>query len=196
MKSSGKFVVRIPPELHRSLRDEAYARGISLNDLCVERLSGTPASHPEESLSLWRELPPTLLSKSKLKAAGFNLVGLVLFGSFARGQADSLSDIDLLLILPVGTELSREWYSRWDARLEPQLRSVTHRRVNPQFVTLPRSPEEAGSLWLEVAGEGIILWEDDLKISTLLHGLRTQIKSRIFVRQESHGQPYWVRNKA
>lgn len=195
MNYSGKFVVRVPLEVHRDLKKEAHARGISLNELCVERLSKKATSGSEAWwASFWREIPATLLSKAGLKARGFDLVGLVLFGSFPRGQSDSSSDIDLLLVLPTGGELSRDCYTRWDRGLEPLLRSVTHRRVSPQFVTLPKNLEQAGSLWLEVAREGIILWEENLKLSTFLHGLRSHIESRAFVRKESHGQPYWVRN--
>jgi predicted HicB family RNase H-like nuclease len=38
-KFSGKFVVRIPPELHRSLTIEAEEQGISLNRLVSAKLS-------------------------------------------------------------------------------------------------------------------------------------------------------------
>lgn len=38
-KYSGKFMVRIPPELHRRLAIEAAESGISLNRLASERLS-------------------------------------------------------------------------------------------------------------------------------------------------------------
>ena len=38
-KFSGKFVVRIPPELHRSLAIEAEEEGISLNRLVSAKLS-------------------------------------------------------------------------------------------------------------------------------------------------------------
>jgi len=38
-KYSGKFMVRIPPELHRRLAVEAAESGVSLNRLASERLS-------------------------------------------------------------------------------------------------------------------------------------------------------------
>ena len=38
-KFSGKFVVRIPPEIHRSLATEAEEEGISLNRLVSSKLS-------------------------------------------------------------------------------------------------------------------------------------------------------------
>jgi predicted HicB family RNase H-like nuclease len=38
-KYSGRFMVRVPPELHRRLALEAAEAGISLNRLASERLS-------------------------------------------------------------------------------------------------------------------------------------------------------------
>jgi len=40
---SGKFVVRMDPELHRALAVRAYARGESLNKLCTAALSRAAA---------------------------------------------------------------------------------------------------------------------------------------------------------
>ena len=37
---SGKFMIRIDPELHKALVVRAYARGESLNKLCTVALSG------------------------------------------------------------------------------------------------------------------------------------------------------------
>lgn len=42
---SGKFLVRIAPELHRELVLEANEQGISLNKLVASRLSGVSRSH-------------------------------------------------------------------------------------------------------------------------------------------------------
>ncbi len=41
---SGRFVVRVPPELHRALSIKAAEEGVSLNRLVSSRLSGEPAS--------------------------------------------------------------------------------------------------------------------------------------------------------
>lgn len=40
-KYSGRFMVRVPPELHRRLALEAAEAGVSLNRLASERLSNT-----------------------------------------------------------------------------------------------------------------------------------------------------------
>ena len=40
---SGRFVVRVPPEVHRALVIKAAEEGVSLNRLVSSRLSGNPA---------------------------------------------------------------------------------------------------------------------------------------------------------
>ena len=39
---SGKFLVRVPPELHRQIMTEARRRGKSLNAFVLEKLTGQP----------------------------------------------------------------------------------------------------------------------------------------------------------
>lgn len=41
-KYSGRFMVRVPPELHRQLVMEAAESGVSLNRLASDKLSRTP----------------------------------------------------------------------------------------------------------------------------------------------------------
>ena len=41
---SGRFVVRVPPEVHRALSIKAAEEGVSLNRLVSSRLSGEPTS--------------------------------------------------------------------------------------------------------------------------------------------------------
>jgi predicted HicB family RNase H-like nuclease len=40
MEASGKFVVRVPADLHTQLAVEAARQGVSLNQLCVALLAG------------------------------------------------------------------------------------------------------------------------------------------------------------
>jgi len=39
---SGKFVLRVDPELHKKLAIKALREGVSLNSYCVRQLSGSP----------------------------------------------------------------------------------------------------------------------------------------------------------
>jgi len=191
---SGKFVLRLSPDLHKHLKHEAQLRGLSLNQLCVERLSlNEPTSRSEILLPLLKDLPMRLLSQRFLESQNFRLEGVVLFGSMVRGGSTASSDIDLLLVLPKGSEATRELYSVWDERLGGKIRSLCSREVNPQFVSIPRDISDAGSLWLEVAHEGIVIWERDFALSTCLQALRKIVEKKTVVRKECHGQPYWIR---
>src|SRR3972149_4870243 len=88
---SGRFVLRLPVKLHDALRRRASALDLSLNQLCLRALwesggAGRPAAG--ERGPLWR--------RSARRALGGELLGAVLFGSEARGEARTGSDIHLL----------------------------------------------------------------------------------------------------
>jgi HEPN domain-containing protein/predicted nucleotidyltransferase len=126
---------------------------------------------------------------------GSRLEGIVLFGSRARGQATVSSDTDLLLCLAPRTPLTRSLYSEWDrlAKTHPEALPVD---LSPHFARLPGSPEEAGYLWLEIAGDGIVLWERNGSVSRFLESARRYVASGRAVRGQSGGVSCWVRNDA
>lgn len=63
---SGKFVVRVPKELHESLVKEAYANKTSLNSLVTAKLS-VPLKHGlEEDRNVWVKLARRILREWKL----------------------------------------------------------------------------------------------------------------------------------
>jgi predicted nucleotidyltransferase len=118
------------------------------------------------------------------------LEGLVLFGSASRGDLWETSDIDLLLVVRDGIEITRDLYRKWEAA------SVWNERVSPQFVALPETEETAGGVWLEAAIDGIVLWDRDLRVSRLLGQLRRAMAEGRLIRRYAHGQPYWVRTRS
>ncbi len=124
---------------------------------------------------------------------GSRLEGIVLFGSRARGETKESSDTDLLLCLAPHTPLTRDLYSKWDrlAQAHPEAIPVD---LSPHFARLPESPEEAGYLWLEIAGDGIVLWERSGSVSRFLESVRRYVAAGKAVRKFSYGVPYWVRN--
>jgi len=189
--ASGKFVLRIPPELHRRLREAASRQGSSLNQICAARLQGGGV----DFLRPHRPPAPALISGSLVAAVlerwGSDLAGLLLFGSAARGEATRESDIDLLLVFTPAVKLSRRLYREWDLLWD----TLDHddRRASPQFVVLPEDVRAAGGLWYEVALEGLVLWERDLVVSVLLRRIREAMARGELRRAMIHGSPYWIR---
>jgi hypothetical protein len=185
---SGKFVVRISPVLHESLKRSSEEQGISLNRLCEVRLSENAGlvGFPDlgEGLS-W------ILSRLSER-----LQGVILFGSYARGEMTAGSDIDLLLVLRPGLSPSRQFYLDWATQIAPGLRRIHNREISPQFVAFPEEPEQAGSLWLEAAIDGIALWDPQLSVSKFLSKVRKKIAAGEIVRHETHGHSYWVRKRS
>lgn len=181
MTPSGRFVLRIPPELHTALRQAAEQAGVSLNAHCAERLA-TPAAVAGG--------PGPPVAARALEILGGAPVGAVAFGSWARGEAGADSDIDVAVIVDRDTGIDRDLYRRWDA----EELDWEGRRVDAHFAHPPASDEEISALWADLALDGLVLFDSDLRIARLLGSLRRRLlEGREVERKEVHGQPYWVR---
>ncbi len=190
MRPSGKFVVRVSPELHAQLQETSRARGLSLNELCRNRLAQEAAVQrvPGARLSLSHVLLKDIASLP------LPVEGIILFGSKVRGDATAASDTDLLIVLNSTVPVSRNNYSVWDERLKKHATEIRELNLVPHFANLPASPTDGGSLWLEVSLNGHILWEKEpARIGGFLYALREAIAEGQFQRKISHGHPYWVR---
>jgi len=189
-------LLRIDPELHERLRQQAVALHISLNALCEQVLTQYIMQFSaNEAAQVAQRACGTSELGALLDGWGDDLLGAVLFGSAARGELRAASDIDLLLVLDASTPLHRQLYRRWDQRIaEHDQRGVAlPREVNAHFVHLPQCIDQAGSLWLEVAIEGHLLRDRDGLVRQSLLALRRAIASGHFVRDTAHGQPFWRR---
>lgn len=111
-----------------------------------------------------------------------------MYGSWARGEAASGSDVDVLIVVDREVPVVRALYHRWDE--EPVW--WEGRRVEPHFVHLPAPGETPSGTWAEVAVDGIVLFDRDLTVSRRLVELRNRIAEGGLVRGEAHGQPYWM----
>lgn len=191
--ASGKFIIRIDPALHARLQSMSLKRHISLNRLCVEQIQAISGVGPSSGIGEVRFGIPVGELKTTLQEAGIRLHGCVVFGSAVRGELSEKSDIDLLLVLKAEETLTRDLYDEWRKKIEPHLKSKVTKEVSPQFVTLPNSPAESGSLWYEVAIQGSILWDEDNEVSRFLRQVREWIAAGNAQRKVSHGHPYWVR---
>ena len=106
---SGRFVLRIRPALHARLRAEAAEAGVSLNEYCARTLEGVG---PVE------EGPASDAVIAARRVFGRDLLAVVAYGSWARGEAVDGSDVDVLLVLAPETRVTRALYRRWDGEAQ------------------------------------------------------------------------------
>ena len=158
---------------------------MSLNAICRQVLE----SHIEESRS-GRSGGDAQSSFVKELQALFadSLLGIVLFGSAARGESREASDIDLLIVLGRERALSRNLYALWDERFGAV-------KESPHFVHVPANPGDAGSIWLEAAVDGIVSFDRDDVVSRFLGSVRRMIAAGEVKRRWAHGHPYWVKGE-
>ena len=114
---------------------------------------------------------------------------MVLFGSFARGEAAEHSDIDLLIVTEPSVPLGRALYAVWDA-------TSSDATVSPHFVHLPEKVFEAGSRWYEVAIDGVVLFEKGRLITGFLRTVRKAIADRLIERKDAYGHGYWIKHES
>jgi hypothetical protein len=179
--AAGRFLLRIPAALHGLLRETARDAGLSLNEYCARRL-GAPGS------ALGAEADAAAAVARAATLVGRELVGVLAFGSWARGELAAASDVDLLVVAEPGVELTRELYRRWDA---VPLRWGGH-PVDPHFVHLPPPEVRVAGVWAEAAIDGVVLFERDFRLSFRLVRVRRDIAAGRIVRRMAHGQPYWT----
>jgi predicted nucleotidyltransferase len=180
-QASGRFVLRIDPGLHALLRKAAAEANLSLNEYCALKLAapaGQLAQFPDGAQAVLRAAAEY----------GEKLVAAIVYGSWARGEADAASDVDLLLVLDNRLALTRELYRRWD--LHPMV--WEERPIEVHFVHLPDMEREVPGIWAEIALDGLILFERDFQLSKRLAQMRKKMFTGRIIRKTIHGQPYWT----
>lgn len=182
---SGKFVLRVGPKLHRLLVAQAKAAGQSLNELCARRLGAGPPAARFACLGLDHATVEALVNALHPRP-----LGVVLFGSVARGEQTEASDLDLLVVLADGVRPTRALYRDIERKIDlSRLRPA----ASLHLVSMPPHADDGGSLWFEVALDGVVLWEQESQISSRLRDVRRQISEGRRVRKHAYGHPYWVR---
>ena len=184
LKPSGRFLLRTPPAVHGALRRAARQAGLSLNEYCVRRLAAPAAGGASDA--------PAVMSFAS-DAFGDALAGVVVYGSWARDEATSESDVDVLVVLDASVALTRDIYRGCDrASL-----SWDGHPVQVQIVRMPDADRVAGDgLWPEIALDGIVMFERDFELSRRLVAIRRAIADGRLVRRTAHGQPYWTTKDA
>jgi predicted nucleotidyltransferase len=185
---SGKFVLRVGPALHRRLAAQARAAGQSLNEHCACRLAAGPPAMRFASLGL-----DDAIVSSLVNAFNPRPLGVVLFGSVARGEQTETSDMDLLVVLADGIRPTRELYRDLERKVDL---TALRPAASLHLVSMPPRVDDGGSLWFEVALDGVVLWEQGAQISSRLREVRQHISEGRRVRKHAYGHPYWVREAA
>lgn len=180
-RASGRFLLRTDPALHDALKDAARAAGLSLNDYCARKLS-----LPLDVASLAGSGPEIV--RRAATHYGTSLTGVVVFGSWARGEAAAGSDVDVLIVLDRRLPLTRSLYAPWDAA--PL--TWDRRPVEVHLVHLPEPGEVVSGIWGEVALDGLVIYEHAHRVSAYLGALRRAIAEGRFVRKLVRGVPYWT----
>jgi hypothetical protein len=174
-------LLRLPADLHRSLVKAAADVNLSFNEFCVRRLRA-PADAPALS-------PVRTSVVARARALfGDRLAGVLVLGSWARGEAAATSDIDVLIVLDPRTALTRDLYRAWDA--DP-LR-CEGRAVDAHFAHPPVAGAAPTAVWCEAAVDGILWYDREGTIAVRLGDVRRAIAGGRVVRAFAHGQPYWT----
>jgi hypothetical protein len=177
---SGRFLLRIDPGLHAALRKAADRAGLSLNEYCARKLAGGGVGLGDPG---WQAV------ERAAAVVGGALIGLAVYGSWARGEPMETSDVDVLVVVEPSTPITRGLYRQWDQ--EPV--RWEGRSVEPHFVHLPPPGQWPTGTWAEVALDGIVLLDRNLVLSRRLVEFRRRVLDGSMKRREIHGQPYWVR---
>ena len=179
--ASGRFVLRIDPALHASLRDAARAVDTSLNRYCAGKLASPAPILDHEATAIVHRARAIL---------GESLLGVVAFGSWTRGDESPSSDLDILLVADDRVSVSRDLYRNWDA--EPGLSWHGH-PVSPHFAHLRPDFEPVSGFWAEVALDGLVVFDPEWVVSRHLVALRRRISEGEIEQRVAGGRAYWVR---
>jgi hypothetical protein len=178
---SGRFVLRIEAGLHAALRRAASAAGLSLNAYCARMLAG-----PVRVAGLWEGAAEVIERAAAI--CGASLLGVVVFGSWAREEQREGSDVDVLVVVDRVLPITRELYRQWDA--VPI--SWEGHAVEAHLVRLPAGGRAPSGLWAEVAIDGLLLFATSWDLPSYLAKVRRWIAEGRIVRRVANGQPYWV----
>ena len=181
---SGRFVLRIPPELHGDLKAAAARAGVSLNFYCRSILTAAVRGGGTGSMIT------TALLAALTAEFDEALVGLVVFGSRIRNEHTATSDIDLLIAVSESVAVSRALYTRWDTAVDAVQADVGV--VSPHFAHLPSAHAAVGSLWLEVALHGVVVLDPTGVVARTLARVRDRIAAGEVRRRVAYGHPYWI----
>lgn len=133
---------------------------------------------------------------------GERLTGVLLFGSVARGNWNKDSDIDLLIVVdhwqgPTWRRTQELWTLKVRLMEAEEYNSAEARGFVPTLQHYPLSTDEAAEfhrIYLDASMEGVVLYEKDGFLSSLLDNVRKRLQAQGAYRVELPGRRshYWV----
>ncbi len=179
-RRTARVLLRLPANLHRTLVKAAAELDLSFNEFCVRRLQ-SPSDAPGLS-----EVRSLVVSRAR---ASFDdrLLGVIVLGSWARGEAAATSDIDVLIVLDTRTALTRDLYRAWDR--EPL--TFEGRAIDAHFAHPSAAGTAPTAVWCEAAVDGVVWYDRTGAIAIRLGEVRRAIAEGRVIRAFAHGQPYW-----
>lgn len=175
-----RVLLRLPADLHLTLVKAATDLDLSFNEFCVRRLQAPSDAH---GLSVVRSL---VVSRARA-TFGDRLLGVLVLGSWARGEAAATSDIDVLVVIDPVTTLTRDLYRAWD--LDPL--TFEGRAIDVHFAHPLAAGTAPTAVWCEAAVDGVVWYDRTGAIAIRLGEVRRAIAEGRVVRAVAHGQPYW-----
>lgn len=129
---------------------------------------------------------------------GQNLVTAAIFGSWARGAATPVSDIDVLIVaerLPPGRRNRMAGFGAVDVSTLPIRRQLWGQsgpipELSPVLKT-PEEVQECSPLFLDMTDWCEILWDRDRFFADFLDALKKRMNLLGSVRRRSKGGYYW-----
>jgi predicted nucleotidyltransferase len=173
-------LLRLPIDLHRTLVKVAAQLDLSFNEFCVRRLR---APSDAQGDSVVRSL---VVARAR-ETFGDRLRGVLVLGSWARGDAAAASDIDVLIVIDPRIALTRDLCRTWDH--EPL--TWEGRAIDAHFAHPSAAGAAPTAVWCEAAVDGVVWYDRDGAIAIRLGEVRRAIAEGRVVRAFAHGQPYW-----
>jgi predicted nucleotidyltransferase len=153
---------------------------MSFNEFCVRRLNA-PAAVDDTSA-----LQAEVVRRAR-EAFGNRLAGVLVVGSWARGDAGASSDIDVLVAVDPAVPLTRDLYRQWDR--DPLV--WNDRAIDVHVTHLADPAATPTAVWCEAAVDGTVWFDRDGGVARRLASVRRAIAEGRVVRAVAHGQPYW-----
>jgi predicted nucleotidyltransferase len=128
---------------------------------------------------------------------GDKLVSIALYGSAARQDAGSGSDIDLFVVIqeaPSGMLARRRLLAPVRESLTPELEKLWRQGIYTDFIEVIRTRAEARKfhpLYLDMSQEALILFDRDNFLESLLSAVKEQLKEGGAERKVMGRFRYW-----